>query len=60
MVKWINAFTTKVEISKTMSPSMILKGKPNPGFKQESILFGSYALFYTGQAMTWTEEVYHP
>ena len=28
--------------------SMIVKGKMNPDFNQEMIVFGSYALVYTG------------
>ena len=47
MVKWINAFPTKGGKSKTMSPSMIIKGNPNPDFNQERILLGSHALVYT-------------
>ena len=29
-----------------MIPSMIVKGEPNPDFNQESVVFGSFALFY--------------
>ena len=31
-----------------MIPSMIFKGKTNPNFNQDVIMFGSYALVYTG------------
>ena len=48
VVKWINGFQTKGGISKTMIPTIIFKGKPNSNFNQESIVFGSYYLFYTG------------
>ena len=48
VVKWLNAFPTKCGMSKTMSSSMIVKGKPNPDFNQKRIVFGSYALVYTG------------
>ena len=47
-MKWLNAFSTKVGISKTMLPSIIVEVKPNPDFNQEMIVFGSYALVYTG------------
>ena len=48
MVKWPNAFPTKVGISKTIFPSMIVEGKPNTDFNQYRIVFGSYDLVYTG------------
>ena len=48
MVKWMNAFPTKVLISNTMIPSMIVKGKTNYAFNQEMIVFGSYYLVYIG------------
>ena len=48
MVKWLNAFPPKYRISKTTIPSMIVKRKPNPDFNQESILFGSHVLVYSG------------
>ena len=48
VVKWLNEFPIKGGISKTMSPSMIVKGKPNTDFNQERIVFGSYDLVYTG------------
>ena len=44
----MNSFPTKSGISKTMSPSMILKIKPNPKFNHDRIVFGSYDLLYTG------------
>ena len=47
VVKWINEFSTKGGISKTMSPSMIVEGKLNTDFNQERIVFGSYAVVYT-------------
>ena len=49
VVKWLNVFPTKGVISKTMSPSMIVELKPDPYFNQESIMFGSYDLVYTGK-----------
>ena len=30
-----------------MIPYMVVKGKPNPGFNQDMIVFGSYDLVYT-------------
>ena len=48
VVKCLNELPTKGGILKTMSPSMIVKGKLNTDFNQERIVFGSYALFYTG------------
>ena len=48
VVKWINAFPVKGGISTTMIPSIIVEVNLNPDFKQERIVFGSYALFYTG------------
>ena len=47
MVKFLNAFPNKGGISIIISPSMIVEGKPNPGFNIEIIVFGSYALVYT-------------
>ena len=47
-VKWINVFPTKGRIPKTMIPSMIVEGEPDPDFNQERIVFGSYNLIYTG------------
>ena len=47
VVKWINEFTTKGGIPKTISLSMIVEGKKNPDFNQEMVVFGSYALVYT-------------
>ena len=46
VVKWLNAFPSKNGISKTMSPSNIVEGKPNPDFNNKRIVFGSYALVY--------------
>ena len=48
VVKWLNVFPTKGGVSKTMISSMIVKVKPNPYFNQDSIVFGSYDLVYTG------------
>ena len=48
VVKWLNAFPTKFGILKTITPSMIVKRKSNPYFNQESIVFGSHTLAYTG------------
>ena len=48
MFHLVKAFPTKGVILKIMIPTMIVKGKPDPDFNQERILFGSYALFYTG------------
>ena len=50
VVKWLNAFTTKGLISKTMSPSMIVERKKRLDFNQERIVFVSFALFYTGKS----------
>ena len=47
-MKWLNAFPTESGISKTTSPSMIAKGKPNYDSNRERIVFGSHALVYTG------------
>ena len=48
VVTWFDTFPTRGVLSKTTVPSMIVKGKPNPDFNQERIVFGSYELFYTG------------
>ena len=48
VVKLICAFSTRGGILNKKSPSVIVNGKPNTGFKQERILFGSYDLAYTG------------
>ena len=41
-------FQPKVEYKKTMIPSMKVKVKQDPDFKQDKIIFGPYALVYTG------------
>jgi hypothetical protein len=48
VTKWLNAFPGQDGISSTMSPSMIVEGRPNPDFNHKRIVFGSYALVYTG------------
>ena len=48
VIKWINAFPSRTGISKTMSPSNIVEGKPKPDFTHKLIFFGSYAIVYTG------------
>jgi hypothetical protein len=46
VVKWLNAFPNKNGISRTMSPSNIVEGKPNPDFNIKRIVYGSYAMVY--------------
>jgi hypothetical protein len=48
VTKWLNAFPSKNGVSLTMSPSNIIEGKPNPDFNHQRIVFGSYAIVYTG------------
>ena len=44
VLKSLNTFPSKGSISETMSPSMILEGKPNSDMSKQRIAFGSYAL----------------
>ena len=46
--KWLNAFPGKTGVSKTISPSTIVEGKPKPNMNNKHIVFGSYAIAYTG------------
>ena len=47
-VKWINAFPSMNSISKTMSPATIVQGVPKPNMKYKRIVFGAYAMVYSG------------
>ena len=44
----LNAFPSKHGISRTLSPSTIVEGKPKFDFSRAMITFGSYAMVYTG------------
>ena len=44
----INALPSKNGISRTLSPSTIVEGKPKFDFSRAMIAFGSYALVYVG------------
>ena len=46
--KWLNAFPGKTGVSKTISPSTIVEGKPKPNMSNKHIVFGYYAISYTG------------
>ena len=46
--KWINAFPSMNGISKTMSPATIVQGVPKPNMKYKRIVFGAYAMVYSG------------
>jgi hypothetical protein len=46
VIKWLNVFPNKNGISRTMSPSSIVEGKPNPDFNTKRIVYGSYAMVY--------------
>ena len=48
----LNAFPSNTGISKTLSPSTIVEGKPKLDFKRKIITFGSYALVYSGTTNT--------
>jgi hypothetical protein len=48
VIKWLNAFPSNNGVSSTMSPSNIVEAKPNPDFSHKRIVFGSYAIVYTG------------
>ena len=45
---WLNAFPSKTGVSTTLSPANIVLGRSNPDFNHNKIIFGSYALTYTG------------
>jgi len=40
VMKWLNAFPSKGSISKTMSPAMLLEGKPNPDMNKNTSYLG--------------------
>ena len=48
IVESLNAFPSPTGISKTMSPSTIVEGKPKPNFGAKMITYGSYALVHSG------------
>jgi hypothetical protein len=52
VLKCLNAFPSKGCISDTLSPSMILEGKPNPDMSKKHIVFGSYAMVFVGSDNT--------
>ena len=52
-VKWINAFPSINGISKTMSPATIVQGVPKPNMKYKRIVFGAYAMVYSGTNNSW-------
>ena len=48
MVKWLNAFPSKGEIKKKMSPETTVTGASKPDFNRKRIPFGGYVMAYTG------------
>ena len=46
VMKWLNAFLSKGGISNTMSPAMLLEGKPNPDMNKNYIIFGLHAMVF--------------
>ena len=40
-------FSSKSEISRTMSPTMIVESRPNIVFSKKNISFGAYSIVYT-------------
>ena len=52
MIEWLNAFPTKIGISDTMGPGMIVTGKSNLDMNSKIIVFGSYAMVYIGTTNT--------
>ena len=57
VLNWINAFPSKGRISETLSPSIILEGKPNPDMSKKHILFVSYAMAFIGSDNTMSSRV---
>ena len=47
-VYWLNAFPSKNGISGNLSPANIVIGRANPDFNHNRIVFGSYAMVFTG------------
>jgi hypothetical protein len=45
---WIKAFPSTNGVSSKMSPAMIVQGVLKPNIKNKRIVYGSYALVYTG------------
>jgi hypothetical protein len=48
IVESLNIFPSPTGISKTMSPSTIVEGKPKPNFGANIITYRSYALVHSG------------
>ena len=60
IVESLNAFPSPTGISKTMSPSTIVEGKPKPNFGAKMITYGSYALVHSGTSNDIKAKQYHP
>jgi hypothetical protein len=52
VVGMLNASPSKNGITDTISPASIIKGKPKLDLEKKMIVFGSYALVYTGTTNT--------
>ena len=48
IVHIINSFPSKTGISNTMSPAMIVEGRPKLDFSKRKVAFGTYVLVYAG------------
>ena len=47
IVYWLNAFPTKGNASRTVSPATIVEGSPKPDLSYDRPIFGSYCIAYT-------------
>ena len=48
IIKWMDAFPSSAGVTGPYSPANIIDGKTNPDCSRKIIVFGSYALAYTG------------